>query len=232
MQRITLTLTATAFLFVTLYAMSPEECNTLSRDYAKLEAAWSELYTDEAFWESEQQRLGQIIWDTEATRNVIRNAIAIQNKKSALTPRERLTLNTRIPAKHGQISDNGTFSVMGKSNIPLPVAIKYLDNIAAWSHSNSATIEKELKETQTKLDALQKQMLSLKADLERWCAPVAGVASDDTSLEDSIAQRFAQRENSRQEEVSSRTWNDIERQWVSRYYDHDKKPKPVLRPLP
>ena len=74
-------------------------------------------------------------------------------------------------------------------------------------------------------------MLTLKADLEQWCAPMAA-ASDDTSLEDSIAARFAQRENSRQEEVSNRTWNDIERQWVSNYYDHDKKPKPRLLPQP
>jgi hypothetical protein len=217
MSRITLTLIFLVLFFNTSDAVTLEECNKLSRDYAKLEAAWSDLYTDEAFLESEQQRLGQIIWDTETTRNVIRNAIAIQNKKNTLTPRERLTLNTRIPSKHGHITEDGTFSVMGKNTIPLPLVIKYLDNITSWSHTNRNSIDSQIKESQNKLNALQQQMITLKVDLERWCAPYS-TARNDTALEDSIAERFTQRENNRQKEVSNRTWNDIERQWIYRYY--------------
>lgn len=204
------------------------ECDALGKQYAKVEAAWSELYTDDAYLESETQRLERIAWESEATKNALLQALRFSDTHGALSPKARITLNARIPEGAGRIDENGLF-VFNQRPLPLPVVLRQLDELLEWSRANRRTITQERQATKEKLDTLQQELSKLRAELEKLCtlpqAPKAN-GSAATAQEAQIYQRFADREAARQKEVYERTMNDIERAWIDRYYSKDKNKLP------
>ncbi len=215
----------TLFVLSHVSAATYEECSALSERYAKVEAAWSELYTDDAYLENETQRLERIVWESEATRDALRQAIKLSTNQSALSPKARVTLNARIPEGAGRIDENGLF-LLNRRPLPLPMVLRHLDELLDWSRANRLKITEERKSTRHKLDALEQELALLRGELQKWCALPQTQTNAVRAQEDLIYQRFADREAARQKEVYDRTMSDIERSWIERYYSKDKNKLP------
>lgn len=199
------------------------QCQTSKQEYVKVEAQWSALYTEASFLHDELNRLKNIAEDSKIVINVLHTAEELLAHNDKLSKAETATLNTRIPPNRGVLFSNGSFAITGHKAKPLKESLKILKNISKWSSEGVAQMQGNLAYIHPQISTLSKKVEKLETTMDQICTEemaTASVENEPLSTNDqTISNRFAQREQQRYEEVSNRQWGEIERAWVDRYYN-------------
>jgi len=201
---------------------SAVQCQTSKQEYVKIETQWSALYTEESFLHDELNRLKNIAEDSKIVTDVLHTAEELLTNNATLSKAETATLNTRIPPNRGVLFSDGSFAITGHEVKPLKESLKILENISKWSSEGVTQMQGNLAYIHPQISTLRKKVEKLETTMDQICTEEMAVATVENELlstnDQTISNRFAQREQERYEEVSNRQWGEIERAWVDRYY--------------
>ncbi len=213
-------------------AIETIKCKQSKQEYLKAENRWSSLYTEESFLQDELNRLKKISKDAEDIIDVLHIASELLSTDKKLSKTEVTTLNIRIPKDRGVLYSDGSFAINAHKAKSLKESLDILNNISKWSSDGVVQMQKNLAYIHPQITQLKDKITSLESTISKVCTDnmiLDSLQKDHISTnEQTIVNRFTQKEQQRYHEVSSRRWNDIERAWVYRYYNTCRfRPCPV-----
>ena len=224
LRRKTTILATVLLLFSQADASSLAQCEQSQQEYTKVEAKWSSLYTEESFLHDELTRLENISHDAKIISDVLETASKMIGSDKKLSKTEVATLNMRIPKQRGVLYQDGSFAITGHKAKSLQESQKILKRIMQWSNDgirqtqgNLSFIHPQTSQLYTKVKMLEEKIANTCTNEMR--TQILARAQKETINDQSIAKRFAEREEQRFREVSDRRWSEIERAWIYRYYN-------------